>query len=389
AVVYLYAADLTLEQNTQPLVENVTGELATATTLSGTADLSFAAFDPGSGIYQAVFTLDGVESGRTLIDENGGHCRDLGGTGDGLPAFLYLQPCASSVSADVPFDTTGLSDGAHHLVVAVTDAAGNSTVVLDRKIDVANHPSQLLPGAGQGASGVAGQVTLGAGQGTATLGPAANGTPASAAASLSAHWSSGAHTALTARFGSAHTVSGRLLAPGGTPIAGAQVQALFQPGVLGAPTRKLATAYTGADGGFTLRLVSSLQSGRLTLAYSSRTGQASPNVTAALTLNVRASLSLQVAPRVSHAGGTIRFTGDLHGGPLPRGGKQLVLEARVPGGAWRQFRVLASGPHGRYRASYRFRLPGPVTYQFRASCPHEADFPFASGSSNVVSVRER
>ena len=50
AVVYLYAANLTLEQNTQPLAENVTGELATAPLLSGTADLSFAAFDPGSGL---------------------------------------------------------------------------------------------------------------------------------------------------------------------------------------------------------------------------------------------------------------------------------------------------------------------------------------------------
>jgi hypothetical protein len=51
--------------------------------------------------------------------------------------------------------------------------------------------------------------------------------------------------------------------------------------------------------------------------------------------------------------------------------------------------VLASGAHGAFHASYRFRLPGPVVYQFRATCPHEADFPFATGESNVVSVRER
>jgi hypothetical protein len=392
AVVYLYAADLTLEQNTQPLVENVTGELATAPTLSGTADLSFAAFDPGSGVYQAVFTLDGVESGRTLIDENGGHCRDLGGTGDGLPAFLYLQPCASSLSADVPFDTTALSDGTHHLVVAVTDAAGNSTVVLDRKIDVVNHPpSQLLPGAGQGASAVAGQPAPGAGQGTATLG-LANGTPSSADASLTSHWSSGAHTALTARFGSAHTVSGRLLAPGGTPIAEAQVQARFLPACLGARPLTLAAARTGANGAFTLRLPGRLPSGRLTLAYSAHSGQAVPDVTAALALTVPASVSLRVTPRSSHAGGTIRFSGELHGTPLPHGGKQLVLEARVEGpvrSPWRQFHVLSTGAHGAFKAFYRFRLPGPITYQFRVVSPHEADFPYATGASNLVSVRER
>lgn len=391
AVVYLYAADLTLEQNTQPQVENVTGELATAPTLSGTADISFAASDPGSGVYQAVFTLDGAESGHTLIDENGGHCRDLGGASDGLPAFLYLQPCAASVNADIPFDTTGISDGTHHLVVEVTDAAGNSTVALDRKIDVVNHPAQLLPGAGQGASGAFGQMTPGAGQAKPTLGPA-NGTPASAAASLSAHWSSSAHTALTARFGSVHTVSGRLLAPGGTPIAGAQVQAQFLPACLGAHPLTLAAARTAANGAFTLRLPASLPSGRLTLAYSAHSGQAAPDVTAALALTVPASVKLRVTPSTSHAGGTIRFSGDLHGTPLPHGGKQLVLEARVagPGHApWRQFRVLTTGTHGAFKATYRFRLSGPITYQFRALSPHEADFPYATGASNLVSVHER
>jgi hypothetical protein len=383
AVVYLYAADLTLEQTSQPQVAKVGGELATATKLSGTADLSFEATDPASGVYQAVFSVDGVESGRTLIDENGGHCRDVGGASDGLPAFLYLRPCAGSLSVDVPFDTTTLADGAHHLLVTVTDAAGNSAVALDRKIEVANH---LATGSAQTPPPT--QTTLG-GQTGAALGPP-NGTPASAAASLSAHWVAGAHAAaLTARLGSAHTLTGRLLAPGGTPIAGAVVQAQFLPSALGAAALALAPAHTGADGRFTLRVPASLPSGRLTLAYSSHVGQPAPDVTAALTLTVPASLSLRVTPHSSHAGGTIRFAGTLHGAPLPRGGKQLVLEARVPGGAWRQFRVLASGAHGAYHASYRFRLPGPVTYQFRATCPHEADFPFASGSSNVVSVFER
>jgi len=391
AVVYLYAADLTLEQTSQPQVANVGGELATAATLSGTADLSFEASDPVSGVYQAVFSVDGVEAGRTLIDENGGRCRDLGGASDGLPAFLYLRPCAASLSADVPLDTTALSDGAHHLVVTITDAAGNSAVALDRKIEVANH---VATGSAQ-TPAIQGAGSTLVSQAGAVLG-AANGTPASAAASLSAHWVARTHAAaLTARLGSARTLTGRLLAPGGTPIAGAAVQAQFLPSALGAAALALAPAHTGADGRFTLRVSASLPSGRLTLAYNSRAGQPVPDVTAVLTLTVPASLSLRVTPHSSHASGTIHFAGALRGGPLPHGGKQLVLEARVGGGGarsqspWRQFRVLATGAHGAYRASYRFRLPGPVTYQFRATCPHEADFPFASGSSNVVSVFER
>lgn len=387
AVVYLYAADLILEQNSQPIVGDVTGELATAPTLSGTADLSFEAADPGSGVYQAIFSVDGSEAGRTLIDENGGRCRDAGGTSDGLPAFLYLQPCVASLSADIPFDTIRLADGTHHLVVSVTDAAGNATVVLDRKIDVANHPSLPTPEIG-GATDLA----LGAGGGTDSALSAANGTPASSTASLSVRWSAGARSALNSRFGLAHTVTGRL-SVGGTPIAGAMVQAQFQPASLGARALQLAPARTAADGDFSVRLPASLPSGRLTLSYSARAGQAAPDVTAALTLTVPASLSLRVTPRSSHAGGTIRFAGTLRGVWLPRGGKQLVLEARASGshppGAWRQFRVLDSGAHGSFHASYRFRLPGPVTYQFRALSPHEADFPYATGASNVVSVRER
>jgi hypothetical protein len=384
AVVYLYAADLTLEQTAQPVVGSVSGELATSSTLSGTADLSLNASDPGSGVYQAVFTVDGAPAGRVLLDENGGRCRDVGGTGDGLPAFLYLQPCAGGVSADLPFDTTALADGTHHLVVAVTDAAGNSVVALDRKIDVANHPPAPPPAPSQLGSPAPPPPASGA-----LASGAANGTPASAAAALSAHWAGGSRSALTARLGGARTVTGRLLAPGGTPIAGATVQARFLPACLGAQPRQLAAARTGADGAFALRLPASLPSGRLTLSYSARVGQAVPDVTSALTLTVPASLRLSVTPGVSRAGGTIRFAGALRGGPLPSGGKQIVLEARAPRGPWRQFEVLSTRAHGAFRASYRFRLAGPIVYQFRATSPREADYPYAAGASNIVSVRER
>jgi len=39
----------------------------------------------------------------------------VGQTADGLPPFLYLQPCLKSVTADVGFDTTAVSNGTHHL----------------------------------------------------------------------------------------------------------------------------------------------------------------------------------------------------------------------------------------------------------------------------------
>jgi hypothetical protein len=371
AVVYLYAADLILKQSSQPTVTNVEGELATASTLTGTADLALHAQDSGSGVYQAVFTVDGAEAGRTVLDENGGHCRDVRQTTDGLPAFLYLQPCAPSLNADLPFDTTTLADGAHHLVVSVTNAAGNSTVALDRRVTVANHPQTPSPKTNP-----------------APPSQGDNGTNASAGATLRVRWSATARASLAGAYGHAQTVLGRLTAPGGAPIVGALVQVLSTPSFQGAKTVVLASARTAADGSFRLRLPSGIPSSRLTFAYSSHSGQAVPDVTATLALTVAARLTLNVTPRTSHAGGTIVFTGTLAGAPLPPGGKQLVLEARALGGPWRQFQVLATASHGRYRAGYRFRLGGPITYEFRAVSPQEADFPYATGSSNVVRVHE-
>jgi hypothetical protein len=384
AVVYLFASDLTLEQSTQPTVSSVEGELATGSTLSGIADLAFHAEDPGSGVYHAVFTIDGSPTGSTLIDENGGRCRDVGQTTDSLPAFLYLQPCKPSLNADLPFDTSTLADGPHHLVVSVTDAAGNSTVALDRKISTLNHPG--IPSL-TGSTPVAPGDALATGH-AATIQNPPNGSNASPAARLSLRWSSTAHTALTAPYGRSHTLRGRLTAPDGSPIGGATLQGWCTPAYQGASPRPLPPVRTSPAGAFQVRVPSSTPSSRVTLAYSSHAPQPTPDVTSALTLTVPASLSLRVTPAVSHVGGVISFTGVLRGSPLPRGGKQLVLEARAPGAPWRQFRVLSTRPHGRYRATYRFRLPGPITYEFRASSPHEADFPYGAGTSRVVRVRE-
>jgi hypothetical protein len=64
----------------------------------------------------------------------------VGQSTDGLPGFVYLQPCPQTADVDVPFDTTVVSNGVHHLVVSVIDPAGNSAPVLDREIDVENGP---------------------------------------------------------------------------------------------------------------------------------------------------------------------------------------------------------------------------------------------------------
>ena len=74
---------------------------------------------------------------------------------------------------------------------------------------------------------------------------------------------------------------------------------------------------------------------------------------------------------------------------MPPVGKQLVLEARSPGGPWIEFQVIRTNARGRFRASYRFKFPGPADYQFRAVSEPESDYPYATGASNVVAVHER
>jgi len=363
AAVYLYAADLTLEQNGGPSAGNVSGELASAPSVRGTSDVAFTATDPGSGVYEAVFSVDGQVVQSTVVDENGGHCRNVGQTTDGRPAFLYVLPCQGSVSADVPFDTTEVANGEHHLVVSVIDAAGNAAPVLDREITVANPPPPGVPGP-------------------------PNGTDASAQAKLAVNWKSTKRQHLTAGYGRAETIVGRLTGPGGAPISGALIDLHETPSYEGAKPVAMASPRTGQDGRFTVRLGGRFPSCTLRFAYRAHLGEALPVATRTLALSVRAGVSLTVAPRTASVGRSIFFSGRLRAGPIPSGGKLLVLEARSQGSAWLEFDVIRSDARGRYHASYRFKFPGPADYQFRVLSEAEADYPFATGASAVVGVFE-
>jgi hypothetical protein len=406
ATIELFAADLVLSQSEAPVVSGVGGSLAEATTVSGTSDVAFEAHDGGSGVYEVVFRVDGEVVSTVVPEEAGGRCRNVGSAGE--PAFLYAQPCPTALSVDLPFDTAGLSDGTHDLLVSVLDPAGNSATVLERKITVDNAPAPGGSGSngngsgnpGSGGSGAGGSGASGStanatgGSGANSMAPApgpANGTNASAEATLTAVWRGHAGERLSGAYGAERTVEGRLTAPGGTPIAGAQIEVSESPAYAGAKARALPAPRTGAAGRWSLVLPRGISSSELRFAYRSQLGAATPVATRTLTLSVRAGLTLSIAPRVASAGGQIRFAGRLLGGPVPAGGKQLVLEARSPGGRWLEFHVVRgrAGDGGRFHFTYRFRLPGPAKYQFRVLSEDEADYPFAVGSSNVVGVYER
>lgn len=363
AVVYLYAADITLEQTAGPTATNVGGELASAPTVTGSSALTFNASDPGAGVYEAVFSVDGQVVQRTVVDEAGGRCQNVGQTTDGTPAFLYLRPCPESAGADVALDTRRVANGTHRLTVGVIDAAGNGAAVLDRVVSFYNPPAPGIPGP-------------------------PNGVNASAQAKLSVRWQRTRKPSLTSAFDSRETITGKLTGPGGVPVSAAhiEVQATSSTGV---PVVAMAGPITDRAGRFTMHLARGLSSRTLHFSYRSHIGDVTPAATGMLRLAVKAGLTLKITPRTAGVGQSIFFKGQLLGRPIPAAGKQLVLEARSPGGSWIEFKVVRSNPRGRYRASYRFKFPGPALYQFRVVCEPESDYPFAGGSSRVLAVQER
>jgi hypothetical protein len=146
---------------------------------------------------------------------------------------------------------------------------------------------------------------------------------------------------------------------------------------------------TGRNGGFAVHLPGGISSRTLSFIYRPELGDGPPVAWRTLTLSVEAGIALSIDPRTSSVGRRIFFHGRVFGGSIPRGGKQLVLEARAPGGSWDEFNVIRADALGRYRAAYRFKFPGPARYQFRVLSEAEADYPFSSAASNVVDVRER
>jgi hypothetical protein len=376
AEIDLYAADIELANSSTPTGTSFAGSLL-APVASGKASLTFSAQDPeGPGVYRIVVDVDGTAVYQGTPDSNSGRCSSIGVDPSGVSEFLYSQPCKRNVAVDVPLDTTKLANGQHQLKVTVQDAASNSAVVYDGTILIAN------PGAPSGTG-----TAIGPGSPAAVRG-ALNGTNASDQAKLTARWKSTAKATRTSSYGQADHVSGRLTTSNGQPISGATLDVSETPGAQGAKTVPLAGVRTGSTGEWTLTLPKSISSSTVRFAYRSHVDDTVPAATATLTLRVHAGVALRIAPRTTSVGHTIVFSGTLHGAPLPPGGKQLVLEASS-GGGWIEFRTITNEAKGRFHARYRFKFPGPNTYHFRVLSPHEADFPFLAGTSNVVEVHER
>jgi hypothetical protein len=357
------SAQIVLATNATPGGSGFSGTLLSEM-VSGKGRLSFTATDPGPGVYQVIVRIDSQQMWAATPSLNEGKCV-VKGAYEGARAFNYAQPCPTSIPVSAEIDTSSLADGPHHLTVEVEDAAGDTSVVYAGTVSIDN------------------QSTVGA----AGSGPA-NGTNASDQAKLTARWKSTSKVTRTSRYGQADSVTGRLTTSTGQPISGALLDVSATPADEGAKSASLASVRTGPTGAWALTLPKGISSSALHFTYRSHVDDTIPVATTVLILRVHAGIVLRIAPHVTSVGHMIHFSGVLHGAPIPPGGKQLVLEASS-GREWVQFDTITTDAKGRYRASYRFKFPGPAAYRFRVYVPHEADFPFLEGTSNIVGVYER
>jgi hypothetical protein len=349
------------------------GSATDAQTWFATMRFEMNAADVGGGVFRAIVEVDGADALAVPVTGRGGSCRDIGPSPD-INEFAAAQPCPLRIDeGSLDIDTSQLPQGQHTVRVLLEDAAGNRTAVFGPVVRNISPKGGIGPGSDPALRG------------------GANGDGASDQAALTAHWGKrGNRTHLVSRFGRTHVVRGRLRAADGAPIANAAIDVVSRTTAVN--SRELGKRNgprTRNDGSWYLVLPRGASSRDVSFRYRSHVNDTIPSASATVRLRVRAGLSLVIHPRIARRGQRIRFDGRLLGGPLPRGGKQIVLMARASRGAWVRFNVVRTGRQGRFRATYRFQQSGAARYRFRALSLAEAAYPYLAGGSNVVVVRKR
>ncbi|MDQ6747964.1 MAG: hypothetical protein M3010_07675 [Candidatus Dormibacteraeota bacterium] len=138
-------AHLLLSSSATPQASAFSGSALQPRT-GGIAHLVFTATDSGPGIYAVTAFVDGQPVWSATPNKNDGKCVPVGtDPASGALMFDYQQPCPATEVVDVPVSTSGLSDGGHELAIAVTDAAHNTSTVLDQQISTSNPQVTPVP----------------------------------------------------------------------------------------------------------------------------------------------------------------------------------------------------------------------------------------------------
>ncbi|MGH2891948.1 MAG: hypothetical protein ACRDPM_01585 [Solirubrobacteraceae bacterium] len=141
-------AHLLLSSSVSPTASGFSGS-ALQPNVRGTGHVILTAAEAaGPGIYADSIAIDGQTVSSGTPNANGGKCVPVGtDPGSGALMFDYQQPCLTSEMIDAPVPTQGVPDGSHELAVTVTDAAGNTSPVLDQTITTSNPVTTPAPSA--------------------------------------------------------------------------------------------------------------------------------------------------------------------------------------------------------------------------------------------------
>lgn len=411
----VYSLDVIMEDPSSPTVSLLDGAILAGGTFSGSQNISFTANDSGSGVYSAWIAVDGATKiGPTILNTNGGLCKDLGATKDGLRSFLRAQPCPASASGLLTLNTATLKDGSHTASLYVDDAAGNQTIASTWTFTSQNAPVT------QTAPSVSGTAEVGQTL-TATNGTFTAPTSAGALSSIAGQWTlcnatgekcspiSGAtepnYTPIASDAG--HTIAYRDTvsdndgttnsespptlavkeAPGSTTSCSGPCQT--SPGNNTPSGGGVGGDGSGGPGG------AGGSSGSLTVNL---TPPGSSLTTTLLGNTIPWKTSLQITPRRVRRHELIHLSGRVSTFPRPPEGKLVYLQARTVNhtyaghkttyGRWITFKVTRTEPNGQFHVKYKFRLGGDHTYQFQAVAPAEGGYRDPAGSSNILAVVE-
>lgn len=211
-----------------------------------------------------------------------------------------------------------------------------------------------------------------------------NGTPASDKVVLTALANNRSST-IKVKFGKRVPIGGKLLGPGGVPIANAVLDVQTRTALPGAPVAAAGKVVTGADGRFTYTAPAG-PSRVVRIAYRSHMADASFADTSDVTLLVAAGVTIKATPtKVRNRHATV-FTGQLLGKPITKRGVVVDLQVFFRK-KWRTFGAPRTNRAGKYKFRYRF-MAGAATWKFRARVRRETSYPYMLGySAKTVKVK--
>jgi hypothetical protein len=213
---------------------------------------------------------------------------------------------------------------------------------------------------------------------------APNGTPAADRVVLTAFTNNRSST-MKVKFGKRVPINGRLVGPGGAPIADAILEVQTRTAVPGAGVAAAGRVVTGADGRFTY-VAPAGPSRVVRIAYRSHSADSSFADTSDVTLLVAAGVTLKATPKKVRNRHATVFTGRLLGKPISKRGVVVDLQVFFRH-KWRTFGAPRTNRTGTFKFKYRF-MAGAATWKFRARVRRESSYPYELGySRGTVKVK--